>query len=49
MNGTIGGGRRLSARERWPAYLAGVAAEAAFILGLALVAWLLAVVVEALV
>ena len=47
MNGDRSANRGLTRREKWPQYVAGMVTETAFILGLALVAFLLAVVAKA--
>lgn len=47
MNGNTSNDRGLTRRERWPRYLAGMVAETGFILGLALIALLIAVLAKA--
>lgn len=47
MNGDRPHEGGLTRRERWPRYLAGMLTETAFILGLAAVAFLLALVAKA--
>lgn len=41
------GERGLTSRENWPEYMGGVLTEAAFILGLTLLAYIMAVVAKA--